>query len=189
MLRAGGVLCDLYKTAAPYHHGVACRPSAEVRGRISNNLSLHQLLCSAVSLFVSTPIFALLFSCLSPFAPLLFCCCLFFFHSNVCSSAVSLFLSIRTFALPFPCLLPFHSGLRLAGFWFFPIQTSLWCFLVYFRLSLSLLFSCLFQFQPLHCCFLVCFHSHLALVFSCLFPLQSCCYFHFSFGSLCGFMC
>jgi len=29
MLRAGGVLCDLYKTAAPYHHGVACRPSAE----------------------------------------------------------------------------------------------------------------------------------------------------------------
>lgn len=185
MLRAGGVLCDLYKTAAPYHHGVACRPSAEVCGRISNNLSLHQLLCSAVSLFVSTPIFALLFSCLSPFAPLLFCCCLFFFHSNVCSSAVSLFLSIRTFALPFPCLLPFHSGLRLAGFLFFPIQTSLWCFLVYFHLSLSLLFSCLFQFQPLHCCFLVCFHSH----FSCLFPFQSCCYFHFSFGSLCGFVC
>ncbi len=129
------------------------------------------------------------FPCLSPFAPLLFCCCLFFFHSNVCSSAVSLFLSIRTFALPFPCLLPFHSGLRLAGFLFFPIQTSLWCFLVYFHLSLSLLFSCLFQFQPLHCCFLVCFHSHLAPVFSCLFPFQSCCYFHFSFGSFCGFMC
>jgi hypothetical protein len=143
MLRTGGVLCDLYKTAAPYHHGVAGRLSAEVRDRISNNLSLHQLLCSAVPLFVSTPIFALLFSCLSPFVP----------------SAVTSFSSILTFAL---LLFPY----------IFPFEPSLCRFLVFFHSipAFAWLFSCFFPFKPRSGVFLFVSILTFALVFSCLFP-------------------
>jgi len=164
--------------------------------------------------FLCINYFALLFPNLFPFQSLL-CCFLVCLYSNLCSSAVASFSSILTFALRlFPYFFPFEPSLcrflvcfhSIPAFaWlfscFFPFKprsgdflyVSIWaflcCFLVCFHSNLCYAVSCLFPFQPLHCCFLVCFHSHLALVFSCLFPFQSCCYFLFSFGSLCGFVC